>query len=39
MIPDRQYRIGRRRYAPTLKPKRGWPELTALIDVLFLVLL
>lgn len=31
--------IGKRRYAPTLKPKSGWPELTALIDVLFLVLL
>jgi len=30
---------GRRRYAPTLKPKAGWPELTALIDVLFLILL
>ena len=31
--------FGRRRYAPTLKPKSGWPELTALIDVLFLILL
>ena len=28
-----------RRYAPSLKPKSGWPELTALIDVLFLILL
>ena len=32
-------RIGQRRYAPSLKPKTGWPELTALIDVLFLILL
>ena len=31
--------IGARRYKPGLKPKSGWPELTALIDVLFLVLL
>lgn len=31
--------ISQRRYAPTLKPKSGWPELTALIDVFFLVLL
>ena len=31
--------IGKRRYAPSLKPKSGWPELTALIDVLFLSLL
>ena len=31
--------IGGRRYKPGLKPKSGWPELTALIDVLFLVLL
>ena len=32
-------KIGERRYQPTLKPKTGWPELTALIDVLFLTLL
>ncbi|MDR0931722.1 MAG: biopolymer transporter ExbD [Victivallales bacterium] len=31
--------IGTRRYLPKLKPKSGWPELTALIDILFLVLL
>ena len=35
----RENKIGRRRYAPSLKPKSGWPELTALIDVLFLILL
>lgn len=31
--------VGKRRYAPTLKPKSGWPELTALIDVMFLALM
>ena len=35
----RDISIGKRRYASTLKPKSGWPELTALIDVLFLSLL
>ena len=32
-------KFGSRRYAPKLKPKTGWPELTALIDVLFIMLL
>ena len=36
---DRDLNITRRRYVTRLKPKTGWPELTALIDVLFLVLL
>lgn len=31
--------IGDRRYKPRLRPKSGWPELTALIDVMFLVML
>ena len=31
--------IGDRRYEPRLRPKSGWPELTALIDVMFLVML
>ena len=36
---DGRKKFGTRRYAPKLKPKTGWPELTALIDVLFLSLL
>ena len=31
--------IGKRRYQTRLKPRSGWPELTALIDVMFLTLL
>lgn len=38
-MDDGKIRFGTRRYAPKLKPKTGWPELTALIDVLFLSLL
>ncbi len=33
------YKIGERRYKPRLRPKSGWPEPTALINVFFLVLL
>lgn len=32
-------KIGERRYKPRLKPKSGWPEPTALINVLFLTML
>jgi len=32
-------KIGERRYKPRLKPKSGWPEPTALINVLFLTVL
>ena len=38
-MPRNDLKFGSRRYAPKLKPKTGWPELTALIDVLFLSLL
>ncbi len=31
--------IGKRRYQTRLRPLSGWPELTALIDVLFLTLI
>ncbi len=33
------HRIGRRRYSTKLQPRHGWPELTALADILFLALL
>lgn len=31
--------IGSRRYCTRLKPRHGWPELTALVDICFLALL
>ena len=34
-----RHEIGRRRYQTRLKPLSGWPELTALVDILFLVLI
>lgn len=39
MFRKDKMQFGTRRYMPHLKPKTGWPELTALIDVLFLALL
>ena len=38
-MPRNDLKFGSRRYAPKLKPKTGWPEVTALIDVLFIMLL
>ena len=31
--------VGNRRYRPRLRPRHGWPEVTALIDILFLALM
>lgn len=31
--------IGNRRYRPRLRPRHGWPEVTALIDIFFLALM
>lgn len=38
-MQENKLKFGTRRYKSRLKPKTGWPELTALIDVLFLALL